>query len=53
MSACQCIKCEEIVPGFQKYCDVCVRRYGVAQNENSTTQTVAQPENDEHDTRRT
>jgi len=33
MSASQCIKCERIVGGYEKYCDDCIKRYGVKQDE--------------------
>ena len=33
MSASQCIKCERIAGGYEKYCDDCVKRYGVKQDE--------------------
>jgi hypothetical protein len=33
MSCSQCIKCEAMVSGYQKYCDNCVRKYGVQQDE--------------------
>jgi hypothetical protein len=33
MSASQCIKCERIVGGYEKYCDNCVKTYGVKQDE--------------------
>ena len=34
MSASQCIKCERIVGGYEKYCHECVAKYGVKQDEN-------------------
>jgi hypothetical protein len=32
MSASYCIKCENIVGGYEKYCDDCIRIYGVKQD---------------------
>ena len=34
MSASQCIKCESIVGGYEKYCHKCVAKYGVKQDAN-------------------
>ncbi len=34
MSVCQCISCNDMVPGYQKYCYKCVKRYGVWQDLN-------------------
>lgn len=34
MSASQCIKCESIVGGYEKYCPECVAKYGVRQDVN-------------------
>lgn len=33
MSFSVCIKCESMVSGYQKYCNACVERYGVRQDE--------------------
>jgi hypothetical protein len=32
VSASQCIKCEKIVGGYEKYCEDCIRTYGVMQD---------------------
>jgi hypothetical protein len=32
MSASQCIKCEQVVPMYEKYCEICVQTYGVKQD---------------------
>jgi hypothetical protein len=32
MSASFCIKCEKMVGGYEKYCDDCVKKYGVKQD---------------------
>ena len=34
MSYSQCIKCESMVSGYEKYCSDCVEKYGVKQDEN-------------------
>jgi len=33
MSESQCIKCNAVVGGYAKYCDKCVKKYGVEQDE--------------------
>jgi hypothetical protein len=33
MSASQCIKCERIVGGYEKYCEECIKQYGVKEDE--------------------
>ena len=32
MSASQCVKCERWVGGYEKYCEECIKTYGVKQD---------------------